>query len=105
MNTMFNNNLNDLLSKITTLEEVFFNIQFQNQDNRTKQYNYEVEVERHKKTTSELEAGMLFYFVFESIVKKECLELMEERMKFCEKLASLVENNSSKEKEIEYINL
>ena len=104
---MFSNNLNDLLAKITTLEEVFFpfNIQFQNQDNRTKQYNYEVEVERHKKTTSELEAGMFFYFVFYSIVKKECLELMEERMKFCEKLASLVENNSSKEKEIEYINL
>ena len=48
---------------------------------------------------------MFFYFVFYSIVKKECLELMEERMKFCEKLASLVENNSSKEKEIEYINL
>ena len=24
MNTMFSNNLNDLLSKITTLEEVFF---------------------------------------------------------------------------------
>ncbi|KAK8830094.1 hypothetical protein WA556_000736 [Blastocystis sp. ATCC 50177/Nand II] len=69
-------NIRDLLSKISKLEESY----------RMKQMELSTEVEKHKKTQSELDG-----------LRKEVSILVEEKMKLCEKIGTLTESCSQKD--------